>query len=93
MIPRHVLAAVLPLEVLKAEVDDAIVEVLAAEMRVAGRRFHLEDPVFDGKQRNVEGAAPHVVDEDITLAGTLLVQSVGDRRCRWLIDNTEHIHP
>ena len=43
VVASHVLAAVFPLEILQAEVDDAIVKVLAAKMGVASGRLHLED--------------------------------------------------
>ena len=68
MVTGEVLAAILPLEVLQAEIDDAVVEVLAAEVRVPRRRRHLEDPVLDRQQRNIEGASSHVIDQNVAFA-------------------------
>ena len=45
-------------------VDDANVEVLAAEVRVAAGRLDAEDALGDLEDRDVEGAAAEVVDGD-----------------------------
>merc|ERR1719439_479934 len=47
LVTSEILTAVLALEVLAAEVDEAVVEVLAAQVRVAGGGLHLEDAVLD----------------------------------------------
>ena len=70
---------------------DALVEVLAAQMRVAVRREHLEDAVVDREQRHVERAATEVEDEDVLLA-LLLVHAVGDGRGGGLVDDALHRH-
>ena len=56
--------AVLLRELLGEAVDDAAVEVLAAEVRVAVRRLDAEDAVADLEDRDVERAAAEVVDGD-----------------------------
>jgi hypothetical protein len=45
-----------------ATVDQALVEVVAAEVRVAVGRLHLEHAVADLEDRDVERAAAEVVD-------------------------------
>ena len=45
--------------------DDAAVEVLAAQERVAGRREHLDHALAHLEDRDVEGAAAEVVDRDL----------------------------
>ena len=69
--------------------DEAHVEVLAAEEGVAVRRLHLEHAVADLEDRDVEGAAAEVVDRD--RAGLLLVEAVGERRRRRLVDDAQHL--
>eukprot|EP00411_Alexandrium_monilatum_P043165 CAMPEP_0175476594 /NCGR_PEP_ID=MMETSP0095-20121207/76010_1 /TAXON_ID=311494 /ORGANISM="Alexandrium monilatum, Strain CCMP3105" /LENGTH=61 /DNA_ID=CAMNT_0016778191 /DNA_START=623 /DNA_END=806 /DNA_ORIENTATION=+ len=43
LVPSEVLAAVLALEVLHAEVDNPVVKILSAKVCVAGGGLHLED--------------------------------------------------
>ncbi len=56
----------------------AVVEVLAAEVRVARGREHLEDAVLDREQRHVERAAAEVVHDDFRLLACL-AEPVGER--------------
>ena len=48
-------------------IDDAPIEVLAAEEGVAGRREHLDDALAELEDRDVERAAAQVVDGDLLL--------------------------
>ena len=66
-------------------VDDRLVEVVAAEVVVAGGRLDLEDAVADLEHGHVERAAAEVEDED-RLVG-LLVEAVGERRGGRLVDD------
>jgi hypothetical protein len=52
------------LEGLDQERDDALVEVLAAEVGVAVGAAHLEDAVAELEDRDVEGAAAEIEDGD-----------------------------
>ena len=70
-------------------VDDRLVEVVAAEVVVAVRRLHLEDAVTEPEDRDVEGAAAEIPDED-RLVG-LLVEPVGERRGGRLIDDPDDV--
>ena len=38
----------------------------------------LEDALLDGKERDIEGAATKIEDEDVALTLDLLVETVGD---------------
>ena len=77
------------LELGQEPVDDALVEVVAAKVRVAVRRLHLKDAVAKLQDRDVERAATKVVHGDLLFL--LLVETVGERRCGWLIDDALHI--
>merc|ERR1740130_1042399 len=92
VVSSKILAPVLALEVLHAKIHNAVVKVLATKVRVASSGLHLKDSILDGKQRHVEGAATHVVDEDVLFAAPLLVQAISDGRRRWLINNAEDVH-
>ena len=82
--------ALLLLELVGEVVDELHVEVFAAEERVAVRRLHLEDAVADLEDRDVERAAAEVVDRD-GLRFLLLVEAVGERRRRRLVDDAQHL--
>ncbi len=62
-------------------------------MGVPGRGLDLEDALLDGQNRDVEGAAAQIENENVALAGgaLLLVQAVGDGGRRRLIDNAEDV--
>ncbi len=72
-------------------VDDRLVEVVAAEVVVAGSGLDLEHAVADLEHRHVERAAAEVEDED-RLVG-LLVESVRERRGRRLVDDPLDVEP
>ena len=82
--------ALLLLELVGEVVDELHVEVFAAEERVAVRRLHLEHAVADLEDRDVEGAAAEVVDGD-GLGFVLLVEAVGERRRRRLVDDAQYL--
>ena len=80
--------ALLFLELIGQIVDQPHVEIFAAEEGVAVGRLHLEHAVADFENRNVEGAAAEVVDRDH--AGLALVEPVGERGRRRLVDDAQH---
>ena len=67
---------------------DGAVEIVAAQRGVAAGRQHLEHALLQPQQREVEGAAAQVVD-GVEALGTL-VQAVGQRRRRGLVDQAQH---
>ena len=71
-------------------VDDALVPVVAAEVRVAGGRLHFEDAVADLEDRHVERAAAEVEDED-RLVRAFLVEAVREGRGGGLVDDAQHL--
>ena len=73
------------LELLDHPLDDALVEVVAAEMGVTARRKNLDDAVTDLQNGNVERAAAEVEHRDGLLF--LLVEAVGQSRCGGLVDD------
>jgi hypothetical protein len=71
-------------------VDDGLVEVVAAEVVVARGRLHLEDALAELEDGDVERAAAEVEDED-RLIGALLVEPIGERRRRRLVDDAQDV--
>ena len=81
--------ALVALELLGHPVHDALVEVVASQVGVAGRGLDLEDAVADLEQGDVEGAPAQIEDEDRLVA--LLVEAVGEGRSRRLVDDAQHV--
>ena len=77
--------ALVLLELGQQPVDDPLVEVVAAEVRVAVGRLDLEDALAELEDRDVERAAAEVVDGDLLVA--LLVETVGQGRRGRLVDD------
>src|SRR5437667_318965 len=72
-------------------VDDPLVEVVAAEVGVPVGGLHLEDALTELQDRDVERAAAEVVHRDDFVL--LLVEAVGERRGRRLVDDPEDLEP
>ncbi len=73
-------------------VHQPVVKVLSAQVRVTGGRLDLENTVLDSQERDIEGTAAQVKDEDILLALALFVETVGDGSGGGLVDDTEDVH-
>jgi hypothetical protein len=92
---RHVVEAQvdagLRLELLDQVVDDALVEVLAAEVGVAVGALDLEHAVAELEDRDVEGAAAEVEDRDGPARD--LAEAVGERGRGRLVDDALDVQP
>jgi hypothetical protein len=74
-------------DVLERNAKQQMVDVVAAQVRVAIRRQHFENPVVQFQNRNVECAAAQVVHRhDAVFA---LIEPVGQRRRSRLIDQSQ----
>ena len=69
-------------------IDDLLIEVVSAEMRVAVRRFHFDDAFANFQNRDVERAAAKVVHGDRFVL--FLIQAVGESGGRRLIDDSQN---
>ena len=91
---RHAVLAqvniVLFLELIDQPVHDALVHVVAAQVRVPVGGLHFDDAAAHLQHGNVERAAAQVVHRDRFII--LLVQPVRQRRCGRLVDDSYHFH-
>ncbi len=71
----------------KRDVHQQIVDVVAAQVRVAVGRQHFEDPFMQAQDGNVERAAAQIVDRDDAFLA--LVETVGQRRRGRLIHQAQ----
>ena len=83
--------AVVALELVGQVVDEPAVEVVAAQVGVAGGGADLDHAVADVEDADVERAAAEVEDQHGLVV--LLVQPVGQRRGRRLVDDAQHLQP
>ena len=82
--------AVLFLEFINQPVHDALINVIAAQVRIAVGGLHLDHAAAHFQHGNVERAATQVVHRDGFIA--LFVQPIRQRgRCR-LVNNAHHFH-
>ena len=81
--------AVALLELRRDPVDDLLIEVVAAEVRVAVGRLDLEHAIADLEHRDVERASTEVIDRD-RFRTCFLVEPVGERCRRRLVDDPQH---
>ena len=78
-------------ELIDHPVDDALIEIFAAEEGVAGRGKHLKDAVVHFENRDVERAAAEIVDGDAFRA--CAAQTVGERGGGRLVDDALDLSP
>ena len=90
---RHAILAEIDAVALPELGDDPVhhplIEVVAAQMRVAVGRLDLDDALADLEDRDVKGAAAEVVHGDRLFL--LLVETIGQRRRRRLVDDAHDL--
>ena len=69
--------------------DKADVEILAAQESIAVGRFHLEHPIADFEDGDVERAAAEIVDRN--RSRSFLIEAVGERPRGRLIDDAQDL--
>ena len=89
-VPAQIDAVALP-ELANDPVDDPVIQVVAAEVRVPVGGLHLDHAFSHFENRDVECAAAEIVDGDRFVL--LLVETVGERRGGRLVDNAHHLEP
>src|SRR5690606_2564043 len=82
---------VLALELLGEVVDETVVEVLTSQVSVTSSGLDLEDTILNGKERDIESSSSKIEDENVALARSLSVETVGDGSGSWLVDDTEDV--
>ena len=92
LVASHVLATILSLEVLHAEIHHSVVEVFTTQMGVTSSGLHLKDSILNCQQRHIESASTHVVDQHISLPSALLVKTISDGSGSRLVDDAQHVH-
>src|SRR5208337_1579073 len=74
------------LEFVDQPIHQPLIDVVATEVRVAVGGLYFDNAFANFKHRDVKSPAAKVVDRDrLVLA---LVEAVGERRCRWLVDDS-----
>jgi len=78
-------------ELVKHPTHDALVPVISPQVRIAVSGLHLDQPLADLEDRHVEGATAQIEDQNRLIFG--LIQAVGERSGRRLIDDPHHLKP
>lgn len=81
----------LSLELVNEVVNETVVEIFTTQVSVTGSRLDLEDTLLNGKERDIEGTATKIEDEDVALTLNLLVKTVGNGGSGRLVDDSENV--
>ena len=76
------------LQIFERDAQQAVVDVVAAQMRIAIGGEHFEDAFLQLEDRDVEGATAQIVDGDDAFLA--LVEPVGERGGGGFVDETKH---
>ena len=80
-----------PFEFVYEMVHKTVVEVLTTQVSVTSGRLDLEDTLLNGQEGNIEGTTTQIENENVTLAISLLVKTIGNSSSSRLVDDTEHV--
>ena len=82
----------LSLELIDEVVNETVVEVLTTQVSVTGGGLDLEDARLDGQEGHIKGTTAKIEDEDVALADSLLVKTIGDSSRGGFVDDSENVH-
>ena len=71
--------------------DHTIVEVLSSKMGVSGCRLHLENSIFNGQDRHIEGTTTEIENQNVSLSSDFLVETVGDGSGCGFVDDSQDV--
>src|SRR6202021_4187720 len=71
-------------------IHDPIIPVVPTEVSIAVRRLHLENAFTNLQNRNIKCTTAKIIYGNFFVL--LLIEAVGQRRCRRFVDNTKHLH-
>ena len=60
-------------------------------MGVAVGCLDFEDTILNGQERNIESSSSEIEDENVAFALTLLVETVSNGGCGWLVDDALNV--
>lgn len=60
-------------------------------MRITSGGIDLEDTLFDGQERHIEGSSAEIENEGVALVPDFLVETIGNSSGGGLIDDTEDV--
>jgi NAD-specific glutamate dehydrogenase len=82
---------VLALELIDEVIHQAVVKIFTTQMGVTSRALDFEDTFFNCEEGDIEGTATEIENEDVALAGGLLVKTVCDGGGSGFVDDSENV--
>lgn len=70
---------------------NTLIEVLTTKMSVSVSGHDLKHTIVNGKKGYIESTSTQIEHKDVLLSISLVVKTVGDSGCGWLVDDTEDI--
>src|SRR5258708_8086371 len=72
-------------------VDETVVKVFSTKMGVTGSSLDLENTLLDSQEGHIKSSSTQVENENVPLAGNLLVKTVRDSSGGRLVDDTKDV--